>query len=58
MARHEIARHKIMTTDAEIDRAIEHAKSMQSEPRVTEVEYRPDRVWTCSSSSSKMATGM
>jgi hypothetical protein len=32
-----------MTTDAEIDRAIEHAKSMQSEPRVTEVEYRPEQ---------------
>ena len=41
MARHEIARHKIMTTNAEIDRALEHAQSMQSEPRVTEVEYRP-----------------
>jgi hypothetical protein len=36
-----MAKHKIVTTNAEIDRAIEHAKSLQSEPRVTEVEYRP-----------------
>ena len=41
MAKHKIVRHKIVTSDAEIDRAIEHAKSLQSEPRVTEVEYRP-----------------
>lgn len=41
MARHKIVRHKIVTSDAEIDRAIEHAKSLRSEPRVTEVEYRP-----------------
>ena len=41
MARHKIVRHKIVTTGAEIDRAIEHAKTVQSEPRVTEVEYRP-----------------
>ena len=40
MARHKIVRHRIVTTDAEIDRAIEHARSLQSEPRVTEVEYR------------------
>lgn len=41
MARHEIAQHKIVTTDAEIDRAIETAKNLPSEPRVTEMEYRP-----------------
>ncbi|MGD0790404.1 MAG: DUF2442 domain-containing protein [Terriglobales bacterium] len=41
MARREIAQHKIVTTNAEIDRAIERAKSLQNEPRVTEVEYRP-----------------
>ncbi len=38
---HKIARHKIGTTEAEIDRAIDRAKSLQNEPRVTEVEYRP-----------------
>ncbi len=36
-----MARHKIVTTGAEIDRAIEHAKTVPGEPRVTEVEYRP-----------------
>ncbi len=41
MAKHKIVRHKIVTTDAEIDRAIEHAQSLRGEPRVTEVEYRP-----------------
>jgi hypothetical protein len=41
MAKHKIARHKIATTEAEIERAIERAKSLQNEPRVTEVEYRP-----------------
>jgi uncharacterized protein DUF2442 len=41
MAKHKIVRHKIVTSDAEIDRAIEHARQLQSEPRVTEVEYRP-----------------
>jgi hypothetical protein len=35
------AQHKIVTTDAEIDRAIERAKHLQSDPRVTGVEYRP-----------------
>lgn len=34
---------KIVTTAAEIDRAIEQSKSLQNEPRVTEVEYRPGR---------------
>jgi hypothetical protein len=41
MAKHKIVRHKIVTSDAEIDHAIDHAKNVQSEPRVTEVEYRP-----------------
>jgi len=41
MAKHKTARHKIVTTNAEIDRAIARAKSLQNEPRVTEVEYRP-----------------
>jgi hypothetical protein len=46
MARHKLVqrkpvRHKVVTTDAEIDRAIEHAKKLQSEPHVSEVEYRP-----------------
>lgn len=36
-----MARHKIVTTDAEIDTAIEQAKNLQNEPRVVEVEYRP-----------------
>lgn len=40
MAKHKTVRHKIVTTNAEIDRAIEHAKNLQGEPRVTEVEYR------------------
>jgi len=41
MARHKIARHRIVTTDAEIDQAIERAKNLRREARVTEVEYRP-----------------
>lgn len=36
-----MTRHKVATTDAEIDRAIELAKGLQNEPRVTAVEYRP-----------------
>ena len=36
-----MAKHKIVTTDAEIDHAIEQSGSLQREPRVTEVEYRP-----------------
>ena len=36
-----MAKHKIITTDAEIDRAIERAQSLQDEPRVIGVEYRP-----------------
>jgi uncharacterized protein DUF2442 len=46
MARHKMVRdkpvrHKIVTSDEGIDRAIEHARNLQNEPRVTEVEYRP-----------------
>ena len=33
--------HEIVTSDAEIDRAIQRAKDLRDEPRVTEVEYRP-----------------
>ena len=36
-----MAKHNVITTDAEIDHAIEQAKGLQDEPRVTEVEYRP-----------------
>ena len=36
-----MAKHKVITTDAEIDRAIDDAKGLKSELRVTEVEYRP-----------------
>ena len=35
-----IGRRRILTIDAEIDRAIERAKSGRGEPLVTEVEYR------------------
>jgi hypothetical protein len=36
-----MARHKVVSTGAEIDRAIKRAHHLQIEPRVTEVEYRP-----------------
>ena len=36
-----MAKHKVVTTDAEIDKAIERAKNLQNELRVTAVEYRP-----------------
>jgi hypothetical protein len=36
-----MAKHNVITTDAEIDRSIERAKDLQDELRVTEVEYRP-----------------
>ena len=41
MARHKIARHRVVTTDAEINQAIERAKNLRSEARVIAVEYRP-----------------
>jgi hypothetical protein len=34
-------RHKVLTTDAEIDRAIERARRLREEPLVAEIEYRP-----------------
>jgi hypothetical protein len=39
--RNKIVRHKVLTTDAEIDRAIERAKRLRAEPLVAEIEYRP-----------------
>lgn len=36
-----MAKHKIVTTDDEIDCAIEQAGNLQTEPRVEAVEYRP-----------------
>jgi hypothetical protein len=36
-----MAKHKVITTDAEIDHAIERAGVLEDEPRVTAVEYRP-----------------
>jgi hypothetical protein len=35
-----MARHKIVSSDAEIDRAIERAQNVRREPLVTEVEYK------------------
>ncbi|MGO9865438.1 MAG: DUF2442 domain-containing protein [Terriglobales bacterium] len=35
-----MATHKVVTTNAEIDRAIERARRLPREPRVTAVEYR------------------
>lgn len=35
-----MAKHKIVTTDAEIDRAIGRARNLEDEPRVLEVEYQ------------------
>jgi Protein of unknown function (DUF2442) len=36
-----MAKHKVVTTDAEIDAAIARASVMDDEPRVVSVEYRP-----------------
>ena len=36
-----MAKHKVVTTDAEIDRAIERAAELRDELRVIAVEYRP-----------------
>jgi len=41
MARHREAGHKVVTSDAEIDRALARAKELKGEPRVTDVEYGP-----------------
>ena len=35
--------HKVVTSDEEVDRAIEKAASLRDEPRVIKVEYRPGR---------------
>ena len=40
-ARQKFVTHKVITSDAEIDRAIERAKNLRKEPLVTEVEYEP-----------------
>ncbi len=36
-----MAKHKVITTKPEIDRAMEQARSLSDEPRVVKVEYRP-----------------
>lgn len=36
-----MASHKVVTTDAAIDRAIVRADGLRDEPRVTAVEYKP-----------------
>jgi len=41
MPRDKNARHRVVTSDAEIDRAIRRAQTLRSEPLVTEVEYKP-----------------
>jgi len=41
LARNRTVRHKVLTTDAEIDRAIERARRLPEEARVKEIEYRP-----------------
>ncbi|MGB7190835.1 MAG: DUF2442 domain-containing protein [Acidobacteriaceae bacterium] len=38
-----MAAHKVITSDEEIDRAIERGASLRDEPRVVKVEYRPGR---------------
>lgn len=39
--RSKTVRHTVITSDAEIDRAIERAKKLRAQPLVAEVEYRP-----------------
>ncbi len=39
--RNRIVRHKVLATDAEIERAIQRAELLREEPLVKEVEYRP-----------------
>lgn len=36
-----MVKHKVVTTDAEIDRALSRASALEGEPRVVSVEYRP-----------------
>lgn len=37
-----MAKHRVITTDADIDRALERAGTFSDAPRVTAVEYKPD----------------
>ncbi len=41
MEKHKLTRHRVVTTDDEIDRAIKRAKRVREGPLVTSVEYRP-----------------
>jgi hypothetical protein len=41
VGRNNVVQHRVVTTDAEIDRAIERARVQSEEPLVTGVEYRP-----------------
>jgi len=41
LIRNRIVRHKVLTTDAKIDRAIERARRLREGPLVKEIEYRP-----------------
>src|SRR5258708_1042926 len=41
MEKHKLTRHRVVTTDDEIDRAIKPAKRVREGPLVTSVEYRP-----------------
>ena len=38
-----MAKHEVITTDAEIDAAIQRASAVADEPRVISLEYRPGR---------------
>ncbi len=38
-----MANHKVITTNADIDRALQRAKSLAGEPRLLSVEYRSGR---------------
>ncbi|MBZ5663049.1 MAG: DUF2442 domain-containing protein [Acidobacteriia bacterium] len=40
-ARRKTVQHTIITSDAEIDRAIERARKVRAQPLVAEVEYKP-----------------
>jgi hypothetical protein len=41
MANRKPVRHRVVTTDSEIDSGLARAKNLRDEPRVIEVEYRP-----------------
>jgi len=38
-----MAKHKVVTTDVEIDRALAQAEALENEPRLTGVEYKARR---------------